>query len=171
MEQQVTNAKSHGGGWVILTYHHICSDIGAADCPADLSTTPTIFNAFVTWLAAQASKGVTVKTVQQVIGGKFNPGVSVSPPAPAAAGVNALTDPGLTSMDSSTGFPTCYQPGGWGTNTVAWAGTTNVPPGSPTDRSRRTSPSPATVPATLSSCPPWTRAAARPPWSRVTPTT
>lgn len=132
MEQQVTNAKSHGGGWVILTYHHICSDIGAADCPADLSTTPTIFNAFVTWLAAQASKGVTVKTVQQVIGGKFNPGVSVSPPAPAAAGVNALTDPGLTSIDSSTGFPTCYQPGGWGTNTVAWAGTTNVPPGSPT---------------------------------------
>jgi len=132
MEKQVTNAQSHGGGWVILTYHHICSDIGAADCPADLSTTPTIFNAFVTWLAGQASKGVTVKTVQQVIGGTFKPGVPVSPPAPAAAGVNALTDPGLTSIDANTGFPACYQPGGWGTNTVAWANTTNVPPGSPT---------------------------------------
>ena len=45
--------------------------------------------------------------------------------------MNALTDPGLTSIDSTTGFPTCYQPGGWGTNTVAWANTTNVPPGSP----------------------------------------
>jgi peptidoglycan/xylan/chitin deacetylase (PgdA/CDA1 family) len=132
MEKQVTNAQSHGGGWVILTYHHICSNIGAATCPADLSTTPTVFNAFVTWLAGQAAKGVTVKTVKQVIGGTFQPAVPVSPPAPAAAGVNALTDPGLTSTDSATGFPACYQPGGWGTNTVAWAQTSNVPPGSPT---------------------------------------
>jgi Polysaccharide deacetylase len=131
MEAEVTNAEAHSGGWVILTYHHICSDIGAADCPADLSTTPTIFNAFVTWLAAQKAKGVTVKTVQQVIGGKFNPGVSVNPPAPAAAGVNALVDPSLTSTDANTGFPSCYQPGGWGTNTVAWSNTANVPPGSP----------------------------------------
>ena len=132
MKAEVTNAQSHGGGWVILTYHHICGNIGAATCPADLSTTPTIFNAFETWLAGQASRGVTVKTVQQVIGGTFKPGVPVSPPAPAAAGVNALTNPSLTSIDSTTGFPACYQPGGWGTNTVAWAHTTNVPPGSPT---------------------------------------
>jgi hypothetical protein len=132
MEAEVTNAESHNGGWVILTYHHICSDIGAADCPADLATTPTIFNAFVTWLAAQQTKGVTVKTVQQVIGGTFKPGVYVNPPAAAAAGVNALPDPGLTSTDPTTGFPACYQPGGWGTNTVAWATDTNVPPGSPT---------------------------------------
>ena len=131
MEQQVTQAQTHGGGWVILTYHHICANIGAADCPADLSVTPTIFNAFITWLAGQTSKGVTVKTVQQVIGSTFKPGVYVNPPAPAAAGVNALTDPALTSTDPNTGFPTCYQPGGWGTNTVAWANTTNVPQGSP----------------------------------------
>ena len=64
MEAQVTNAQSHGGGWVILTYHHICSPIGNADCPADLSTTPTIFNAFATWLAGQSANGVSVKTVQ-----------------------------------------------------------------------------------------------------------
>ena len=93
MEKEVTNAQSHGGGWVILTYHHICSDIGAADCPSDLSTTPAIFNAFATWLAGQAAKGITVKTVQQVIGGTFKPGVTVSPPAPAAAGVNAAGEP------------------------------------------------------------------------------
>ena len=132
MEKQVTQAQSHGGGWVILTYHHICTPIGAANCPADLSTTPTIFNAFVIWLAGQGSNGVTVKTVQQVIGGTFNPGVYASPPAPAAPGVNALVDPALTSIDSTTGFPACYQPGGWGTNTVAWASSTSVPPGSPT---------------------------------------
>jgi hypothetical protein len=132
MEAQVTNAQSHGGGWVILTYHHICSDIGNADCPADLATTPTIFNAFATWLAGQSAKGVTVKTVQQVIGGTFKAGVTINPPAPAAQGVNALVDPWLTSTDANTGFPSCYQPGGWGANTVAWGSTTNVPPGAPT---------------------------------------
>jgi Polysaccharide deacetylase len=132
MEAEVTNAQSHGGGWVILTYHHICSDIGAADCPADLSTTPATFNAFTTWLAGQTSHGVTVKTVKQVIGGTVKPAVTASPPAPAAPGVNALVDPALTSTDSATGFPTCYQPGGWGSNTVAWASSTDVPPGSPT---------------------------------------
>jgi peptidoglycan/xylan/chitin deacetylase (PgdA/CDA1 family) len=131
MEQQVTNARTHGGGWVILTFHHICANIGAANCPADLSTTPAVYNAFVTWLAGQKLNGVSVKTVQQVIGGTFKPGVTINPPAPAAAGVNALTDPGLTSTDPNTGFPTCYQPGGWGSNTVAWASNTNVPPGSP----------------------------------------
>jgi peptidoglycan/xylan/chitin deacetylase (PgdA/CDA1 family) len=138
MEQQVTQAQTHGGGWVILTYHHICTPIGAANCPADLSTTPTIFNAFATWLAGQASKGVTVKTVQQVIGGTFNPGVYINPTAPAAPGVNALVDPGLTSIDPNTGFPVCYQPGGWGSNTVAWADSTSVPPGSPTGSQSQT---------------------------------
>ncbi len=130
MEKEVTQAQSRGG-WVILTYHHICSNIGAVNCPSDLSTTPAKFSAFATWLAGQAAKGVTVKTVQQVTGGTFKPGVTVSPPAPAAAGVNAVVNPALTSIDSATGFPGCYQPGGWGTNTVAWASTTNVPPGSP----------------------------------------
>jgi peptidoglycan/xylan/chitin deacetylase (PgdA/CDA1 family) len=131
MEAQVTNAQSHGGGWVILTYHHICSDIGTADCPADLSSTPATFNAFTTWLAGQGANGITVKTVQQVIGGTVKAGVPVNPPAPAAAGVNALVDPGLTSTNANTGFPSCYQPGGWGTNTVAWGTSTSVPPGSP----------------------------------------
>jgi peptidoglycan/xylan/chitin deacetylase (PgdA/CDA1 family) len=131
MEQQVTNAQAHKGGWVIYTYHHICSDIGAADCPSDLSTTPTIFNAFMTWLAGQATHGVTVKTVKQMIGGTFKPAVTINPPAAAAPGVNALVDPWLTSTDASTGFPGCYQPGGWGTNTVAWATDTDVPPGAP----------------------------------------
>ncbi len=131
MKTQVTQAQSHGGGWVNLTFHHICTNIGAANCQADQSTTPTIFNAFMTWLAGQAANGVTVKTVQQVIGGTFKPGVTVNPPAPAAAGVNALVDPALTSIDANTGFPSCYQPGGWGSNTVAWGHTTNVPPRAP----------------------------------------
>ena len=49
----------------------------------------------MTWLTGQTSNGITVKTVQQVIGGTFKPGVTVNPPAPAAAGVNALENPSL----------------------------------------------------------------------------
>ena len=126
MEKEVTNAQTHGGGWVILTFHHICTDIGAADCPSDLSTTPTIYNAFVTWLAGQSTKATTVKTVQQVIGSTFKPTVYINPPAPAAAGVNALQNPSLETPNATTGFPQCYQPGGWGTNTVAWANSSNA---------------------------------------------
>ena len=56
MKAEVTNAQSHGGGWVILTFHHICSPTGTTACPSDLSTTPTIFNQFVTWLKGQKSR-------------------------------------------------------------------------------------------------------------------
>jgi peptidoglycan/xylan/chitin deacetylase (PgdA/CDA1 family) len=119
MKAEVTNAQSHGGGWVILTFHHICSPTGTTACPSDLSTTPTIFNQFVTWLKGQSSVGTTVKTVQQVIGGSFKPGVYVNPPPPS----NTLQNPSLETTDSTTGFPKCWQPGGWGTNTVAWANT------------------------------------------------
>ena len=170
MEKEVTQAQARGG-WVILTYHHICSNIGAVNCPSDLSTTPAKFSAFATWLAGQAAKGVTVKTVQQVTGGTFKPGVTVGPPAPAAAGVNAVVNPALTSIDSATGFPGCYQPGGWGTNTVAWASTTNVPPGSPVGSTSENVTVTNSVRATPSCCPPWTRGTAHPPWSQATPTT
>jgi peptidoglycan/xylan/chitin deacetylase (PgdA/CDA1 family) len=126
MEAEVTNAETHRGGWVILTFHHICTDIGNADCPADLSTTPTIYNAFVTWLAAQQSATLSVKTVQQVIGGAYTAPTYIAPPAPAAVGVNALTNPSLETPNATTGFPQCYQAGGWGTNTVAWANSSNA---------------------------------------------
>ena len=120
MKAEVTNAQSHGGGWVILTFHHICSPTGTTACPSDLSTTPTIFNQFVTWLKGQSSVGTTVKTVQQVIGGPFKPGVFVNPPPPSST----LQNPSLETTDSSTGFPKCWQAGGWGTNTPTWANTT-----------------------------------------------
>jgi peptidoglycan/xylan/chitin deacetylase (PgdA/CDA1 family) len=126
MEAEVTNAKTHGGGWVILTFHHICTNIGAANCQTDQSTTPTIYNAFLTWLAAQRSATLSVKTVQQVIGGSYTPPTYVPPPAPAAPGVNAVTNPSLETNNATTGFPACYQAGGWGTNTVAWASSSNA---------------------------------------------
>jgi peptidoglycan/xylan/chitin deacetylase (PgdA/CDA1 family) len=131
MKAEVTNAVNHGGGWVTLTFHHICASIGAADCQADQSTTPTIYNAFISWLASYsrtAANKTSVKTVDQVVRQylgtnypAYKNATPVAPRPPAAVGVNALTNPSLETTDSFTGFPTCFQPGGWGTNTAAWA--------------------------------------------------
>lgn len=130
LQAEVTNAVTHTGGWVILTFHHICSTPGTASCPADLSTTPTIFNAFVKWLASYvktAANNTSVKTIDQEVRSylgtnypAYKTPVAVPAPPPAAVGVNALSNPSLETANTATGFPNCYQSGGWGTNTVAW---------------------------------------------------
>ncbi len=134
MKTEVTQAATRQGGWVILTFHHVCAPIGTASCQADQSTTPTIFNAFVKWLAdysKQAANKTSVKTVDQVVrqySGTNYPAYvtpkAVPNSAPAADGVNALSNPSLETRDASTGFPTCFQPGGWGTNTATWTAST-----------------------------------------------
>ena len=70
LKAEVTNAVATHGGWVILTFHHICTPIGTANCPADQSTTPAIFNAFISWLAGYANTAAnktTVKTIDQQV--------------------------------------------------------------------------------------------------------
>jgi peptidoglycan/xylan/chitin deacetylase (PgdA/CDA1 family) len=130
MKAEVTNAVAHSGGWVALTFHHICANVGAANCPSDQATTPTTFNSFVSWLAGYAktaSNNTTVKTVDQEVRAylgtsypAYQNATSIPNPPPAAVGVNALSNPSLETLDSFTGFPKCFQPGGWGTNTAAW---------------------------------------------------
>jgi peptidoglycan/xylan/chitin deacetylase (PgdA/CDA1 family) len=134
MKAEVTNAVTHQGGWVVLSFHHVCAPIGTASCQADQSTTPTNFNAFVSWLATYAkvaANKTTVKTVDQQVRSYLgvNYPAYVTPQAvpnsvPAAVGVNALSNPSLETTDAFTGFPTCFQPGGWGTNTAAWTAST-----------------------------------------------
>ena len=131
MEAEVTHAQTHNGGWVILTYHHICSDIGAADCPADLSTTPTIYNAFMTWLAGQPSKGVTVKTVQQVIGGTFKPGRVRQPAGAGRSGRERHGGPGADQHRPQHGLPELLPARRLGHQHGGLGDTSNVPPGSP----------------------------------------
>jgi peptidoglycan/xylan/chitin deacetylase (PgdA/CDA1 family) len=131
LKAQVTNASSGNGGWVILTFHHICDAIGTANCQADQSTTSATFNAFVAWLAAfraDAANNTVVQTVDQTVRQYMGAGYpayqsaqGVPPRAPAAAGANALLNPSLETTDAATGFPSCFQAGGWGTNTPAWA--------------------------------------------------
>jgi peptidoglycan/xylan/chitin deacetylase (PgdA/CDA1 family) len=133
LQNQVTSAVNNGGGWVILTFHHICANIGAADCQADQSITPTVFNQFASWLKTYkntAANKTTVKTVDQAVRQykgtsypAYKNATTVAPKPVAAAGVNALTNPSLETTDAATTFPSCFQAGGWGTNTATWATT------------------------------------------------
>jgi hypothetical protein len=109
LEAAVTNAETHGGGWVILTFHHICS----SGCDS-LNVTPAVFSSFATWLqqhiASQPS--TTVKTVDQVIGGAEKPLVN-APAPPVVAG--SITNSSFETTVS--GVPQCWTGYAWGTNT------------------------------------------------------
>ncbi len=134
LKGQVTAAANNGGGWVILTFHHVCAPLGTATCQADQSISPVIFNQFVTWLAAYRANPVnqtTVKTVDQVVrqyqGSAYPPYVPAArfpAPAEAAPGVNALHNPSLETPNPLIGLPTCFQAGGWGANSPVFTAAT-----------------------------------------------
>jgi peptidoglycan/xylan/chitin deacetylase (PgdA/CDA1 family) len=68
IEGYVTAAEQNGGGWVQLTFHHICSGCDA------YSITETNMQALLDWLSTQVTSGaVAVETTEQVIGGTFKP--------------------------------------------------------------------------------------------------
>ena len=125
LEKSVTQAEAkNNGGWVQLTFHHIC--VTPTGCVAP-SVSTTIFNQFVDWLAPRAaSKGTVVKTVGAVIGGTTKPAVPGPVVPPAAPGVNAIQNPSMETFDPNTGLPACYLAGGYGTNTPSWAVTTDA---------------------------------------------
>ena len=66
IEGYVTAAEQNGGGWVQLTFHHICSGCDA------YSITAANMQALVDWLNTQVTTGaVAVKTTEQVVGGTY----------------------------------------------------------------------------------------------------
>ena len=68
IEGYVTSAEQNGGGWVQLTFHHICSGCDA------YSITPTDMQSLLDWLSTQVTSGaVLVETTEQVIGGTYKP--------------------------------------------------------------------------------------------------
>ncbi len=134
LQAQVTGAVDDGGGWVILSFHHICSPIGTPDCQADQSITPELFDQFAAWLkgyAATAANQTAVQTIDQTVRQYTGAGYPayqdatvVAPRPEAGPGVNAVVNPSLETVDDSTGYPACFQAGGWGSNTGAWARST-----------------------------------------------
>jgi hypothetical protein len=121
LEQTVTNAENHGGGWLAFNLHQICVK-GSSGCDPVYSFSPTLFNNFLTWLQGQAGKGAQVKTVQQVIGGAVQPAVTAPSAPPAPPGTNALVNPNLATPDPITpANPQCWQPISYGTNSPSYS--------------------------------------------------
>jgi peptidoglycan/xylan/chitin deacetylase (PgdA/CDA1 family) len=118
----VTNAEQHGGGWVQLVFHHVCDA-----CTDTYSVSPSTLSDFLDWLALRALRGTTVKTVDQVIGGAQQPPVNGPPLNPPTHG-NLVQNPSLES--ASNGLPTCFQYGGYGTNSYTWTRSTDAHTGS-----------------------------------------
>jgi peptidoglycan/xylan/chitin deacetylase (PgdA/CDA1 family) len=88
LQSYVTNAETHGGGWVILTFHGICDN----RCTDVNSMTPSIFTAFLDWLAPRSANGTVVRTVGQVMGGGTQP-PPPPPPADTTPPTVSLTSP------------------------------------------------------------------------------
>jgi peptidoglycan/xylan/chitin deacetylase (PgdA/CDA1 family) len=62
MQSYVTEAEAHGGGWIVLVFHHICDNACATHAITEADLT-----AFLDWLQPRAATGTVVKTMQQVI--------------------------------------------------------------------------------------------------------
>ncbi len=124
LRKAVTNAENHGGGWVMLTFHHICSGSGCDP----LSVSPATFTSFLTWLKLHQllHPFTSVKTVGQVVGGAVKPMVT-PPAAPAVAG--ALTNASLETAGPDGGI-NCWTPYKWGTNTAGFASVSGAHTGS-----------------------------------------
>jgi peptidoglycan/xylan/chitin deacetylase (PgdA/CDA1 family) len=83
LQTYVSNAESHGGGWVILVFHGICDN----GCTSTNSLSPSIFTAFLDWLQPRSANGTVVRTVGQVMGGSAPPppGPDTTPPTTTIA--------------------------------------------------------------------------------------
>lgn len=69
LETSVTNAESHGGGWVVLVFHGICDD----QCTGPNSVTTATFGQLLDWLGPRAAHGTAVRTVGQAMAGASGP--------------------------------------------------------------------------------------------------
>ena len=66
VEGYVTQAEQHGGGWVQLVFHDMCSTGCTGD---DYSTTPAMLGQFLDWLQPRAANGTVTETVNQALDG------------------------------------------------------------------------------------------------------
>jgi peptidoglycan/xylan/chitin deacetylase (PgdA/CDA1 family) len=124
IEDLVTQAENHGGGWVQLTFHHINEGGGA------YSITLAKFAALLDWLQQRAGQGTEVKTVNQVIGGSLRPGG----PGPVPPVGQPLQNASLETDANGDGLPNCWAFGTFGSNTATWTRTTDAHTGSYAER-------------------------------------
>jgi peptidoglycan/xylan/chitin deacetylase (PgdA/CDA1 family) len=119
LQQYVTQAEQHGGGWVPIVFHHVCDGCDT------LSVSPATLTAFMDWLAERGPT-TQVKTVHEVIGGQVLPRVLGPPPGQPVAGSNLLRNASLEADSNGDAIPDCWQRGGSGTNAATYALTSNA---------------------------------------------
>ncbi|WP_412540091.1 polysaccharide deacetylase family protein [Longispora sp. K20-0274] len=83
LQGYVTNAETHGGGWIVLVFHGICSN----SCTGSNSLNPATFTSFLDWLQPRAANGTVVRTVGEVVTGTPPPppGPDTTPPVTTAS--------------------------------------------------------------------------------------
>lgn len=111
MQDSVNAAVAHGGGWVPLVFHRVCypgTDAYAACMAGYRPVDSTVFDAFLGWLASASDRGVTVRTVADLLSsGATSPVVSVTSPAQGATVTSA--QPTLSGKAGATGDPVTVQ--------------------------------------------------------------
>jgi peptidoglycan/xylan/chitin deacetylase (PgdA/CDA1 family) len=71
MSRYVTEVETSGGGWAIFVFHHVCD--GCDQYAVSYET----FSKFASWLGRQQEfNGLQIKTVDEVLGGEVQPGVT-----------------------------------------------------------------------------------------------
>ncbi len=76
LQALVLQAEESGGGWVPIVFHRVCEP---CDSSLKFAISWSTFEAFLGWLETRASRGTTVRTMDQVIGGTLQPPVSGTP--------------------------------------------------------------------------------------------
>lgn len=79
LQSYVTQAETHGGGWVVLSFHGICNN----SCTGSNSFSATLFTQFLDWLQARQADGTVVRTVADVMGAGTPP-----PPGPPVTSIS-----------------------------------------------------------------------------------
>jgi peptidoglycan/xylan/chitin deacetylase (PgdA/CDA1 family) len=119
MKAAVTAAENNGGGWVPITFHHICNA-----CNSSSISLPD-FVAFLDWLQGQSSTGVVVKTMNQVLGGAVQPAVAGPGLPPAPNGTNILRNASFEQDSNVDSMPDCWVNDDFGNNSFTWTRTTS----------------------------------------------
>ncbi|WP_279402518.1 polysaccharide deacetylase family protein [Arthrobacter sp. JCM 19049] len=124
LKDQVTTAEQAGGGWVQLTFHHVCPEV----CN-DISIEADIFKEFIRWLKdREQSTGTVVRTVNDVIGGELQPAVAPKMKTTEQTG-NLVVNSSLEE-ESEHDLLKCWQMAGYGNNAASGSVTGNGPNGS-----------------------------------------
>jgi len=92
LKASVTDAETHGGGWVSFVFHGICDN----QCTNSNSVTTATFTAFLDWLAPRSADGTLVRTVAQAMSGSVTP----PPPPPPVIPTTSIACNGSTCSTS-----------------------------------------------------------------------